>query len=143
MVEGAKLGFVTGARGIVPDAVTTWFLPQVVGLPTALDWCAVCTPPANCSTQLTASPGRSPRTSPPVFAALTRRILWRIAGMDHPMHAHRFDSAAIAAMGRLADAAEGVEPFLQKRRPEWRLSPRRDLPAGLPWPEEPEFDLPG
>ena len=157
MAEGARMGFVAGARGIVPDAVASWFLPRVVGLPTALDWCLTARlfgaeeardsglvrslHPADevLGAAYRIAEGIAANVAP-VSAALTRRMLWRMAGADHPMHAHRLDSAAIAATGRLADAAEGVESFLQKRTPEWTLSPHRDLPEGLPWPEEPEFD---
>ncbi len=37
--NAARFGFVFARRGIVPEAASSWFLPRLVGLPTALDWC--------------------------------------------------------------------------------------------------------
>ena len=53
----------------------------------------------------------------PVAVAVTRQMLWRMAGADHPMQAHRIDSRAIQARGQSADAREGVSSFLEKRSP--------------------------
>ncbi|MGH8996216.1 MAG: enoyl-CoA hydratase-related protein, partial [Acidimicrobiales bacterium] len=39
LAEGAKVGFVFAARGIVPDGAASWFLPRIVGAPQALEWC--------------------------------------------------------------------------------------------------------
>jgi len=36
--ENAKYGFVFSKRGIVPEAASSWFLPRVVGISTALEW---------------------------------------------------------------------------------------------------------
>ena len=35
----ARFGFVFAARGIVPEAASSWFLPRIVGIQTALEWC--------------------------------------------------------------------------------------------------------
>ena len=34
----ARIGFVFGRLGIVPEAASTWFLPRIVGLQQALEW---------------------------------------------------------------------------------------------------------
>ncbi len=39
LADDAKVGFVFGARGIVPDGACTWFLPRLVGISQALEWC--------------------------------------------------------------------------------------------------------
>jgi len=39
LAEDAKVGFVFAARGIVPDGAASWFLPRVVGINRALEWC--------------------------------------------------------------------------------------------------------
>ena len=69
----------------------------------------------------------------PVSTALTRQMLWRAAGMDHPMEAHRIDSRVIYARGRSEDAKEGVVGFLEKRPPAFPDRVSRDLPEFFPW----------
>src|SRR6476469_5209267 len=36
--ETARFGFVFARRGITPEACSSWFLPRVVGISTALEW---------------------------------------------------------------------------------------------------------
>ena len=69
----------------------------------------------------------------PVSVALTRQMLWRGAGFDHPMEAHKADSRAIMASGASADAREGVTSFLEKRTPSYPNKVSSDLPDI--WPE--------
>ena len=75
----------------------------------------------------------------PVSIALTRQLLWRMAGANHPMEAHRIDSRAVVAQGRGSDAAEGIGSFLEKRPPVWTQSLPADLPDWYPWWDEPTF----
>jgi enoyl-CoA hydratase/carnithine racemase len=154
----ARFGFVAASRGIVPDAISSWFLPKIVGVPTALDWSLTARlfdADEALRTGLVRSVHQSAElldaayelgeriaaSAAPVSAAVTRRLIWRMAGSDHPMHTHRIDSAAITALGRMADAAEGVTAWRDKRPPEWTSSPARDLPD-LPWPADPQFENP-
>ena len=130
--ETARFGFVFARRGIVPEAASSWFLPRLVGISQALDWCysgrvfgaeealrgglvrSVHAPDAlleaarKLAWELTAQ-------SAPVSIALTRQMMWRMMGAEHPMHAHRLDSRAIWSRGRSGDAKEGVGSFLEKR----------------------------
>jgi enoyl-CoA hydratase/carnithine racemase len=78
--------------------------------------------------------------SAPVSAVVSRGLLWRMLGADHPMAAHRADSAAIFELGRKADAQEGVMAFLEKRAADWKLRPSTDLPAGYPWWDFPSYE---
>jgi enoyl-CoA hydratase/carnithine racemase len=156
MADTARVGFVFGRRGIVPDGAASWFLPRVVGISQALEWCltgrvfgagealaaglvrTMC--PADDLLPLATSLAREIAASvAPVSAVITRQLLWQMLGADHPMVAHRIESRAIYDTGRMADAAEGVAAFLEKRQPNWTLVPSKDLPDWFPWRPEPPF----
>ncbi len=157
MADTARIGFVFAARGIVPESASSWFLPRIVGINRALEWCLTARVfPA--SEALAAGLVRSVHpqdqllaearavaleiagNTAPVSAVITRQMLWRMLTRDHPMEAHRVDSLAVFQTGRAADAREGVESFLEKRPAEWKLQPSRDEPDWYPWWEEPTYD---
>jgi enoyl-CoA hydratase/carnithine racemase len=157
LAEGAKVGFVFAARGIVPDAAASWFLPRVVGISQALEWCLTgrvfpasealsgglvrsLHPTDEVLPAAVALAREIAANTAPVSAVLTRLLLWQMLGAEHPMAAHRIDSRAIYDTGRMADAAEGVTAFLEKRPARWSLRPSRDLPTWLPW-QEPPYNL--
>jgi enoyl-CoA hydratase/carnithine racemase len=156
MADTARAGFVFAARGIVPDGASSWFLPRIVGISQALEWClsgrvfpasealagglvrTVC--PADEVLPLASQLAREIAASAaPVSAVITRHLLWQMLGADHPMVTHRIDSRAIYDTGRLADSAEGVAAFLEKRPAHWTLAPSTDLPDWFPWRPEPPF----
>jgi hypothetical protein len=68
-------------------------------------------------------------------------MLWRMMGASHPMEAHRVDSRAIWQTGRMADSAEGVTAFLEKRPARWSLRPSQDMPDWDPWWTEPAYEV--
>lgn len=152
----AKMGFVFARRGIVPEACSSWFLPRVVGISRAAEWCFTgrVFPAAEA---LQAGLVRSVHTddellpaayelareiadnTSAVSVALTRQMLWRMLGADHPMSAHRVDSKGVFEMGRSADVREGVVSFLEKRPPAFTMRVSKDMPAFYPWWEEPAW----
>ena len=75
----------------------------------------------------------------PVSVALSRQMMWRMLGADHPMEAHRVDSRGIQARGRSADASEGVTSFLEKRAAVFPDKVSDGLPAIFPDWEDPQF----
>jgi enoyl-CoA hydratase/carnithine racemase len=75
----------------------------------------------------------------PVSVALTRQMLWRMLGADHPMEAHRVDSRAIKERGRSADSREGVVSFLEKRPPNFPVKVSDGLPDIFPSYVSPKF----
>ncbi|HEX6860800.1 MAG TPA: crotonase/enoyl-CoA hydratase family protein [Caulobacteraceae bacterium] len=146
----ARFGFVFARRGITPEAASSWFLPRVVGMQTALEWCYTgrvfpaqealdrglirsLHAPEDLMPAARALAREIADNVAPVSVALTRQMLWRGAGFDHPMEAHKADSRAIMARGASADAREGVTSFLEKRAPSYPNKVSADLPDI--WPE--------
>jgi enoyl-CoA hydratase/carnithine racemase len=152
----ARFGFVFARRGITPEAASSWFLPRLVGMQQALEWCytgrvfgaqealdgglvrSLHAPEDLLSAAKTLAREIADNTAP-VSIALTRQMLWRMAGADHPMEAHKADSRAIMARGAQGDAKEGVTSFLEKRQPTYPDKVSTDLPDIWPYWEDPQF----
>lgn len=154
--ESAKFGFVFARRGIVPEAASSWFLPRLVGISQAAEWCYT-------GRMVSAGEAREARlirsvhapdellpaaralaaeiadNTAPVSVALSRRMLWRMLGADHPMQAHRVDSRAINSRGASDDAREGVMSFLEKRPARFPVRVSDGLPDVFPGWSDPEF----
>jgi enoyl-CoA hydratase/carnithine racemase len=151
-----RFGLVFTRRGIVPEGASTWFLPKLVGLDRALDWCltgrifsaqealagglvrSLHTPEELLPAAYAYAREIADNTSA-VSVALTRQMIWRMAGADHPMEAHKVDSRGVYARGRTADAREGVMSFLEKRKPNFPDRVSKDMPDYFPWWREPEY----
>lgn len=146
----AKFGFVFARRGIVPEACSSWFLPRLVGISRAMEWCAtgrvfgaqealegglvrqVVAPDQLLPAAIALAREIADNTAP-VSVALTRQMLWRMLGADHPMEAHKIDSRAIYARGRRGDAKEGVVSFLEKRPAVYPDKVSANMPDFVPW----------
>ena len=153
----ARFGFVFARRGITPEAASSWFLSRLVGMQTALEWCLTgrvfgaqeafdrglvrsLHAPADLLPAARALAREIADNNAPVSIALTRQMLWRMAGANHPMQAHHIDSRAIQSRGQSADAREGVGSFLDKRTPVYPNRVSSDMPDFFPWWEEPDFE---
>jgi enoyl-CoA hydratase/carnithine racemase len=154
--ERARFGMVFARRGMSPDAASSWFLPRVVGISRALEW-MISGRMFDASEALDAGYLRSIHPpdellpaaselaralvseSAPVSVAITRQLLWRMLGAEHPMVAHQFESRAILSRAEAADAQEGVAAFMDKRPSQFPLTVSGDMPDGFPWAPEPEF----
>lgn len=154
--EAARFGFVFARRGIVPEAASSWFLPRLVGISQALDWCysgrvfgaeealrggliRSIHAPADLLPAARSLAFELTSESAPVSISLTRQMMWRMMGAGHPMEAHRLDSRAIWMRGRSGDAKEGVTAFLEKRPAHYSDSVVEDLPHFSPWMDEPDY----
>jgi len=154
--DRAKFGFVFARRGIVPEACSSWFLPRVVGISQAMEWVAtgrVFGPEEALAGRLVSRvvphdellevargiAAEIAQNTSAVSVALSRQLLWKMLGADHPMEAHKADSLSIYAMGRSPDGHEGVASFLEKRPADFPMKVSRDLPEGLPYLEARRF----
>jgi enoyl-CoA hydratase/carnithine racemase len=155
--RSARFGFVFARRGIVPEACSAWFLPRVVGIGRAMEWVATGRVfgadealAGGLVTRVLDDDGLLPAAreiareiadhTSGISVALSRQMLWKLLGADHPMEAHRLDSAGVQATGRSADAYEGVRSFLEKRPPRFTLKVSRDMPMYYPWWSERDFE---
>lgn len=153
----ARFGFVFARRGVTPEAASAWFLGRLVGMQTALEWCFTgrlfnaqeardrglvrsLHAPDELLPAARALAREIADNTAPVSIALTRQMLWHMAGQDHPMKAHRIDSRAIQSRGQSADAREGVSAFLEKRTAVFPDKVSTDMPGFFPWWDEPEFE---
>jgi len=154
--DKARFGFVFARRGLVPEAASSWFLPRIVGISKALEWTySGRVFPAqealegglvrsihaeedllNIAKQLASE---IIENTSPVSISMTRHMLWKMLGADHPMEAHKVDSRAIYELGKSKDVEEGVNSFLEKRSPNFPSKVSKDMPGFYPWWEPKEF----
>ncbi len=152
----ARFGFVFARRGLVPEAASSWFLPRIVGISKSLEW-TFSGKVFNAEEALDGGLIRSihPQDSlmdeakkianeiientSPVSVSITRQMLWKMLGADHPMEAHKVDSRAIYELGKGEDTKEGVNSFLEKRPPQFPSKVSKDMPDFYPWWDEKEF----
>ena len=154
--DAARFGFVFARRGIVPEAASSWFLPKIVGISQALEWCMTgrvfgaaealagglvrsVHAPADLLGEAQKLAREIADNTSPVAVAMTRAMLWRLSAEDHPMDAHRIDSRAIYRRSRSGDAKEGIASFLEKRAPIYPDKVSTDLPDFFPWWDEPVY----
>ena len=148
--EKARIGFVFGKIGVVPEACSTWFLPRIVGISRALEWVYT----ADILTAAEAHEGGLVRSvhpadelleaayalarrfvanRSPVATALARQMMYRNSAQPHPLEAHRIDSLAMFWTS-VGDGKEGVASFREKRDPEF-TGRTTQMPPFYPWQE--------
>lgn len=153
----AKYGFVFSKRGIVPEACSSWFLPRLVGISQALEWAysgrvfsaeealdkgllrSVHEPEDLLPAARKLALEFADQTSS-LSIALIRNMMWKMLGADHPVVAHNLDSRGVNAMGKSADAKEGVASFLEKRPASFPGKVSTEMPDFFPWWEHREFE---
>lgn len=147
--DKARIGFVFGRIGIVPEACSSWFLPRIVGISQALEWVytADILEPEEAlrgglikaivpHDQLLAEAHKLAHSMTdkrsPVATALARQMLYRNSVQPHPLAAHQVDSLAMFYTS-VGDGKEGVKAFLEKRSAEFQGKTSTDMPPFYPW----------
>ena len=147
--ESAKIAFAFVRRGVIPEALSTWFLPRLIGVSRAaellysgrtltareaLDYGVVgrVVPDAELLPAARALADDIARNAAPVSVAIAKRLIWHnLAEIDLP-RAEQIENRLFGWTGTQPDAREGVAAFLEKRAPQWRMKPSADLPDFLP-----------
>ncbi|MEL6238222.1 MAG: crotonase/enoyl-CoA hydratase family protein [Pseudomonadota bacterium] len=153
----ARYGFVFARRGIIPEAASSWFLPRLVGIARALEWCysgrvfdaeeakdgglvRSIHEPGLLMNEAREIAREIAQNTSAVSVAMTRAMMWRLMNADHPMEAHKIDSRAIYRLSRGADAKEGIASFLEKRPPDYPGRVSEDMPDFYPWWEARSYE---
>lgn len=148
--KGAKIGFIFARRGLVPEAGSAWFLPKLVGLPQSLRWClsgrtfdadealrgglvSETVEPADLLDRAKQIGHEMSDETSPVAIALTRQMLWRFAGAPDPFELLDIDKPMSIERGGHADVREGVQSFMEKRKPSFPGKVSQDMPSQYPW----------
>lgn len=146
--EKARIGFVFGRIGIVPEACSSWFLPRIVGISQALEWTYMADifdgheaqrgglvkavyPADQLLDEAMKIARRIASERSAVGVALTRQMMYRNSAQPHPMAAHQVDSLAMFYTS-VGDGKEGVQAFLDKRPAQFG-SKASAMPPFYPW----------
>ncbi len=152
----AKFGFVFAQRGITLESCSSWFLPRLVGVQKALEWSfrgnvfgADEALSAGLISEIVEADqlmnrareiaGEFAEKTSPVSVALNRQLVWRMMGAAHPMEAHTAESRTMYHTST-RDGKEGVQSFLDKRKPDFKDTVSGDAPSGFNWDDEPPFE---
>ena len=155
--ENARFGMVFTRRAVVMEACSSWFLTRTVGMGQAQEWVLTgrvfdaeealrgglvrsVHAPDDLLPAARALAREIAENTAAVSVAYNRNLLWKMAGADHPMEAHKLDSRGMRALGAAPDAKEGVVSFLEKRPPRFTDSAARDMPAIYPWWRQKVFE---
>jgi enoyl-CoA hydratase/carnithine racemase len=149
--ESARIGFVFVRRGVVPEALSTWTVPRLVGMARAADLLLTgrmldarealevgivsrVVPDRELLPTARALAAEIARDTAPVSVAITKWLLWHMQGETDLARADDLDARAFWWTGTQPDASEGVRAFLEKRPPRWSMRPSTDMPDFLPRP---------
>ena len=152
----AKFAFPFTKRGIVPESASSFFLPRIVGITNALELClggdligaeealriglvSGVYEPDDLMPNALEKANKFAKASAPVSVALSRQLLWKGLGWDHPMQAHRYESRGVLSRSVSNDAKEGVEAFMNKRVPNFPDVVSSDLPDFYPWWDDQKY----
>ena len=146
VAEDAKISFAFVRRGMIPEFTSHYTVQRLAGFAAAADvllsgrmlsgaelarlGIANQAVPAEDVLPTALERARDFVNTAPVSVAITKRLLWE--SMDTSLNAlHARESELFAWVGGQPDAREGIESFLEKRAPQWKMSVTKDLPETL------------
>ena len=147
--ESARIGLVFVRRGVIPELASPWFLPRIVGVSKAAELlytgkiigaqealeCGLVSrvvPDAELMDAAREMATEIAANAAPVSLALTKRLLWQFLSMNDPEKADEINLAYFSWTGSQPDCKEGIESFLEKRPPEWKMKVSEDMPDFFP-----------
>jgi enoyl-CoA hydratase/carnithine racemase len=147
VAEDARLGFVHVRRGVIPDAHSHWTVPRAAGFAVAAELLLTgreirggeavamglasrALPAADVLPAALDLARDVARNTAPLSVALSKRLLWASPALGRDEVERLETELHRVVMGR-QDAREGVLAFVEKRAPDWSLSPTRDWPPDL------------
>jgi enoyl-CoA hydratase/carnithine racemase len=147
VAEEAKISFAFVRRGVMPELAAHAILPRVIGVSKAADLllsgrmitgreayelglASRVLPAADVLAAAQEWARDVAVNTAPVSVAVAKRLIWDGLTMS-PAEMLKREGPLFGHLGNSADAAEGIQSFLEKRAPEWKLSAANDLPPGL------------
>lgn len=148
-----KYGVLQVRRGVMPDALSHWTLPRLVGMARAAE---ILLTGRKFTGQEAVELGLASRALPadevlptaletareiavqtaPLSVAVTKKLLWQ-SGELTPREVEFYETELHHHLMGRPDSAEGVKAYLERRAPRWTGSVARDWPR---WPEPSESD---
>jgi enoyl-CoA hydratase/carnithine racemase len=156
----ARFGFPFVRLGLVPEACSSWFLPRLVGIDQALDWCLTgrifdarealaaglvsqVVPPDELMAAVRERAAALTGATSAMAVSVARTMMWRMLAAPDPETAHEVDSLASHWIRTTPDAREGVTAFVEKRAPDFTLRVPSDRPALFDWELPPDHEPAG
>ncbi|KAI0077093.1 peroxisomal enoyl-CoA-hydratase [Panus rudis PR-1116 ss-1] len=147
--EGAKISMPFVRRGIVPEAVSSYILPKLVGHSRAISlllsgstlpatshlltplWHAILPTREEVFPAAYAFAQELAQNTSQTSIAVTKALIWRNA--DSVEGQHLLDSRAMRELGGSGDAAEGARAFMERREVRMKDTLSKDLGNWVPW----------
>ena len=144
--ESARIGFVFNRIGMLPELGSHSLLPRIVGFSnaaqllmggeiidaeTALHMGLVsAVHPEDRLLDQAVELAAQLCAAAPVSVAATKKLLWEGLSLSWEQM-HQMETPIFDWLAKQPDSVEGVNAFLEKRSPDWKLDPSKDLPKGL------------